>query len=92
MVSRAKVRPPRIEVNPIEERLRLLSLAERLREARQAKEWSYHDLAASSGLTAEGIRQIEAGRSDPSTGTLLRIARALDCCVHWLAFGKRCDN
>lgn len=51
------------------------------------KQWSYHDLAASCGLTAEGIRQIESGRRDPSTGTLVRLANSLGVSEVWLLIG-----
>lgn len=82
-----KTRPPRVVQDPAAERARREGIANRLRQARMEKQWSYHDLAASCGLTAEGIRQIESGRRDPSTGTLVRLASSLGVSEVWLLIG-----
>lgn len=82
-----KTRPPRVDQDPVAERERREGIANRLRQARMDKKWSYHDLAASCGLTAEGIRQIESGRRDPSTGTLVRLAKSLGVSEVWLLIG-----
>lgn len=82
-----KTRPPPVVQDPVAERERREGIANRLRQARMDKKWSYHDLAASCGLTAEGIRQVESGKRDLSTGTLVRLAKSLDVSEVWLLIG-----
>jgi putative transcriptional regulator len=47
----------------------------RLRELREAKEWSQGDLAARLGVSRQTINAIETDRYDPSLPLAFRIAR-----------------
>jgi len=49
----------------------------KIRKLRAAKGVSQGVLAARAKLTREHVNRLEAGRYDPSVGTLQRIARAL---------------
>ena len=54
------------------------SLAEAVRRFRAARAWTLDDLAARSGVSRRLVVQIEQGEANPSIGTLLRLADALD--------------
>jgi transcriptional regulator with XRE-family HTH domain len=54
------------------------SLAEAVRRFRTARSWTLDDLAARSGVSRRLVVQIEQGEANPSVGTLLRLAEALD--------------
>ena len=54
------------------------SLAEAVRRFRAARSWTLDDLAARSGISRRLIVQIEQGEANPSIGTLLRLADALE--------------
>ena len=54
------------------------SLAEAVRRFRAARSWTLDDLAARSGVSRRLVVQIEQGEANPSIGTLLRLADALD--------------
>jgi transcriptional regulator with XRE-family HTH domain len=54
------------------------SLAEAVRRFRAARSWSLDDLAARSGVSRRLVVQIEQGEANPSIGTLVRLANALD--------------
>ncbi len=84
---KAKVRPTPIESNQDAEAARRKSIGDRVRELRAKREWSMHDLAARSNVTASEISMVEAGSVDPKTGTLLKLAKALDCSDQWLILG-----
>jgi transcriptional regulator with XRE-family HTH domain len=58
-----------------EEHLRQLAI--NLRETREAAGYSQVLLAQRSGVDLKHINRIELGKRDPSTHTLLRLARAL---------------
>ena len=49
----------------------------RIRKLRLAREMSRADLAAAAKISREYVRLLEAGRYDPTVGTLQRIAKAL---------------
>jgi transcriptional regulator with XRE-family HTH domain len=84
---KTKVRPTPIESNQHEDAARRKAVGARLRELRTKREWSFHDLAARANVTATEIRRVEAGTVDPKTGTLLKLAKALDCSDQWLILG-----
>ena len=52
-------------------------LATRLKAARTRTGLSQAALAAKAGLTREYVNKLEAGRHDPTVGTLQRLATAL---------------
>jgi transcriptional regulator with XRE-family HTH domain len=54
------------------------SLAEAVRRFRTACSWTLDELAARSGVSRRLVVQIEQGEANPSIGTLLRLANALD--------------
>lgn len=54
------------------------SLAEAVRRLRGVRSWTLDDLAARSGVSRRLVVQIEQGEANPSIGTLLRLADALD--------------
>lgn len=62
-------------------RAEAVRLASKVREARLLRGVSQRELAIVVGLTRQGLSAIEAGRSVPSTGVALQLARALDCRV-----------
>lgn len=54
------------------------SLAEAVRRFRATRAWTLDDLAGRSGVSRRLVVQIEQGEANPSIGTLLRLADALD--------------
>jgi len=64
------------ELDPHQAELKVIG--ERLKALRQEKDFSQRELARRSGLTHTTISAIEAGRIDPSLGTLKRILGACD--------------
>jgi transcriptional regulator with XRE-family HTH domain len=54
------------------------SLAEAVRRFRAARSWTLDDLSARSGVSRRLVVQIEQGEANPSIGTLLRLADALE--------------
>lgn len=54
------------------------SLAEAVRRLRTARAWTLDELAARSGVSRRLVVQIEQGEGNPSIGTLLRLADALE--------------
>lgn len=63
----------------------LASLAATVRTMRERKRWTLAALAARSGLSKGMLLQIESGRTNPSIGTLIRIANAFGVAV-WQLF------
>jgi transcriptional regulator with XRE-family HTH domain len=51
-------------------------VAERVRALRTARKWSLDELASRSGVSKGMVAQIDGGRTNPSIGTLVRIADA----------------
>jgi ribosome-binding protein aMBF1 (putative translation factor) len=85
----AKDRPSRIDVSEEERKAHQLAFGRRLKEQRELRGWSTKDLAITAGLTAAGIRTMEAGAASPLTWTVELLARALSCSAGWLAFGQQ---
>ncbi len=52
-------------------------MGRRLQQLREARDLSRQQVAQKAGLSREGVRLIEAGRIDPTLGTLTNLARAL---------------
>jgi transcriptional regulator with XRE-family HTH domain len=53
------------------------SLGWRVRQLRDQKEWTQEDLADRAGLDRSYVAGIEAGLRNPSTQSLVKLARAL---------------
>ncbi|MFG1921524.1 helix-turn-helix domain-containing protein [Cryptosporangium sp. NPDC048952] len=56
-------------------------MGERVRSLRTNRRWSLDELAGRSGVSKGMVVQIEAGRTNPSIGTLVRIADAFGVTV-----------
>lgn len=52
------------------------AVARQVRELRAARGWSFEELAGRSGVSKGMLVQIEGGRTNPSIGTLCRVADA----------------
>jgi len=63
----------------------LAALARTVRTAREGKRWTLATLASRSGLSKGMLLQIESARTNPSIGTLIRIANAFGVSV-WQLF------
>jgi len=57
---------------------------ERLRAARELREWSQSDLAARAGMPPSSIAHFETGTRKPSFDTLKRLANALEVTTDYL--------
>ncbi|MEO8681693.1 MAG: XRE family transcriptional regulator [Vicinamibacterales bacterium] len=67
------------------------ALAATVREARGGKHWTLAELAERSGLSKGMLLQIERARTNPSIGTLIRIANAFGVSV-WQLFAAPEDR
>ena len=61
-------------------------LANRLREAREARGWTQAELAERIGVSRKTVNTVENGVFIPSTVVALKLARALGCSVEELFF------
>lgn len=66
-----------------------LLVGERVRSLRTNRRWSLDELAGRSGVSKGMVVQIEAGRTNPSIGTLVRIADAFGVTIARLVEEKR---
>lgn len=60
-------------------------LASRLKEAREEQGLSQRALAEEAGLTPSAISQFEAGKREPSFGSIVKLARALELSPSYLS-------
>lgn len=66
-----------------------MSLAQRLRDARTAKNYTYGELARLAGIPSrQTVYNIEAGRQVASIDQVAKLATALGVSPAWLAFGE----
>jgi transcriptional regulator with XRE-family HTH domain len=63
-------------------------LAERLRQAREARGLSRKALGRATQISGTAIQNIESGRSMPAPDTTEMLALALEVAPCWLAFGE----
>lgn len=63
-------------------------IAARIREAREALEWSQADLAHRLGVTQDTIRGWEAAEREPRSNRLVTMAGVLGVSAHWLLDGS----
>lgn len=69
-----------------------MSIAQRLREARSAKNCTYGELAQLAGIPSrQTIYNIETGRQAASLEQIEKLAAALAVSPAWLAFGEAHD-
>lgn len=54
------------------------SIGYRVKQERQARQWTLDQLATHSGLSRRMLVNVEQGNANPSVGTLLRLSEALD--------------
>jgi transcriptional regulator with XRE-family HTH domain len=52
-------------------------MGRRLQQLREARDLSRQQLAERAKISRQYVRQLEAGRQDPTVGTLQRLAKAL---------------
>jgi transcriptional regulator with XRE-family HTH domain len=52
-------------------------MGRRLKQLREARDLSRQELAERADISREYLRRLEAGRQDPTVGTLQRLAKAL---------------
>jgi len=64
-------------------------VGDRVRSLRAGRRWSLEELAGRSGVSKGMVVQIEAGRTNPSIGTLVRIADAFGVTVARLVEEQR---
>jgi transcriptional regulator with XRE-family HTH domain len=60
------------------EHTELRCLGERVRQLREHKRLSVAELAAKTGVKMQRIRELEAGRFDPTLDVLIALARGLE--------------
>jgi transcriptional regulator with XRE-family HTH domain len=53
-------------------------VGQEIRRLREAKGWSQPKLAVEAGVAVSGVSQIENGRRNPNSSTLVKLAGALD--------------
>jgi transcriptional regulator with XRE-family HTH domain len=56
-------------------------MGRRLQALRKARDLSRQQLAERAGISREYVRKLEAGRQDPTLGTLTALAKALKVSV-----------
>ena len=68
---------PRVIVHENPQNVLAWAIGQRVRAARERKDWRQEDLARESGLARANVARLEAGRVVPKLPTLERVARAL---------------
>ncbi len=56
-------------------------IGERIREIRKAKGLTQRQVAAKSGLSNASIAFYELGNADPTLGSIIKVAKALECSI-----------
>lgn len=84
-----KPRPQPLAEDGAAEQARRAALGARVQAYRIARGWSLRDLAERTQLASNAIHEIETGAVDPRTGTMDRIARALECDLAELLTGPK---
>lgn len=69
-------------MTPVEERE---IFAQRLKETRDERDWTQSRLAEEAGLTASAISQFESEDREPSFGSIVKLAHALEVSPAYLA-------
>lgn len=73
---------PEVPMTPVEERE---IFAQRLKEARDERDWTQSRLAEEAGLTASAISQFESEDREPNFGSIVKLAHALEVSPAYLA-------
>jgi transcriptional regulator with XRE-family HTH domain len=66
--------PPREKANRTKE---AIAFGKRVRELREARDWTQERLAEESGMNWLQVGHIERGASDPKLSTIVKLAKAL---------------
>lgn len=64
----------------------------RIREVREAKGWTQDDLAREARMSKSFLSEVETGKRNLSTESLLRVATALGASVEYLMTGQRAEG
>jgi transcriptional regulator with XRE-family HTH domain len=67
------------------------TMGRRVASVRALRGWTQAQLAEQAGVALATIGYVETDRVDPTTGTLSKIARALDVSLDWLAHGTQSE-
>jgi len=59
--------------------------------ARRGKLLTQTELATACGVKPQSVSQWEADNTEPSLGTIMKIAKALNVSPGWIAWGERTD-
>ncbi len=71
----------------------MLTMGQRLTQARKRKVWSQEELAVAAGVPVVTISRIENGHTtEPRPSTLRKLANALSVEPAWLVFGEDEDE
>jgi transcriptional regulator with XRE-family HTH domain len=65
----------------------MTTLGQRLKQTREAKQWTQLILSHASGINVMAVSHFECGRRLPSLPNAVRLCEALDCSLDWLARG-----
>ena len=63
-------------------------MKERIKRARQEREWSQAELARCMSVTQPSVAEWESGRKAPNMKNLVRLAKLLDVGFEWLSTGR----
>lgn len=80
-VFRKKELPEAVQLQEIDERH---DLSQQIFFRREHNGWTQEELAETAGLTQSQIAKLEAGDSNPTLRTLVKVAHALGCRLHQL--------
>jgi transcriptional regulator with XRE-family HTH domain len=61
-----------------------VSVADRMKAAREERGWSQAELAEAAGLPPAAVSRYESGKYEPSVASLRKLLDALGCSADWL--------
>lgn len=64
------------------------TIGERIREAREAQDWSPDEMARRLGVTVDTVAEWESGERDPRSNRIVILAGVLGVSAHWLLDGS----
>lgn len=67
-------------------------LGTKIKQLRQVKTWTQEELANQIGVKQKQISSYERGSSNPTTDVLIKIAKAFDVSLDYLAFDEGAQN
>jgi transcriptional regulator with XRE-family HTH domain len=66
-----------------------MTIASRVKQLRQEKQWTQAELAEKMGIKQKQISAYERGINSPSTDVLIKLAEVFDVTLDYLAFATR---